>query len=189
MPPEKRHVEPPPSTPVPAQAVDPAIVRAVAEQLMPALAATFSKCVMRLSDVLAGIIRNADTQVPLSHATGKETESRGPDSETIPPRDRPPRVTVVGLIHQQERDVEQAFSGVIDFVFVKAQKTGGGGHGGAGMLTKSASSDLVLAMTDFIGHDVEHSAKHLHVPFRRITGSVSALKRWLTDWLSTGTLQ
>ncbi|MGF6660068.1 hypothetical protein QF000_001712 [Paraburkholderia atlantica] len=124
VPPEERHVEPPPYTPVPAQAADPAIVRAVAEQLMPALAATVSECVMRLSDVLAGIIRNADTQVPLSHATGKETESRGPDSETIPPRDRPPRVTVVGLIHQQERDVEQAFSGVIDFVFVKAQKDG-----------------------------------------------------------------
>ena len=103
-----------------------------------------------------------------------------------PPRTRLPRVCVVGLINQQEHDVSAAFDGVIEFIFVKAQRTGGGGHGGAGMLTRSASSDLVIAMTDFIGHDVEASAKHLHVPFERVKGSVSALKRWLTDWLVTG---
>lgn len=172
--------------PAPPEAVDPAITRAIAEQLMPMLAATLNECTTRLCDALADAIRTAGTQTPTRSDAGMATPRR---VTPPPPRTRLPRVCVVGLINQQEHDVSAAFEGVIEFIFVKAQRTGGGGHGGAGMLTRSASSDLVIAMTDFIGHDVEASAKHLHVPFERITGSVSALKRWLTNWLATGTKQ
>lgn len=171
-------VEPPPAPP-PLSSVDPAIVRAVAEQIAPMLAATIDACMLRLVDVLGGLVPAHGGPTPPASQC---------DAHTLapPPRTRLPRVTVVGLIPQQERDVQAAFAGVIEFIFVKAQRTGGGGHGGAGMLTKSASSDVVVAMTDFIGHDVEASAKHLHIPYQRVTGSVSALKRWLTDWLATG---
>jgi len=102
----------------------------------------------------------------------------------VPPRTRQPRVTVVGLLNQQEEDVRRAFAGVIDFVFVKSQQTGGNGHGGAGMVTKSATSDLVIAMVGHCGHDVESHSKYLKVPFERVNGSATGLKRWLTNWLA-----
>jgi len=175
-------VAPPAPTvePPPVATIAPALLTVLADQLAPLLAARVDAHMVRVMEALTDALRAAQGQGHPAGAPG------APTAIPAPSRIRLPRVTVVGLIPQQERDVEAAFSGVIDFVFVKAQRTGGGGHGGAGMLTKSASSDLVLCMTDFVGHDVEHSAKHLRVPFERINGSVSALKRWLTDWLATG---
>jgi hypothetical protein len=165
---------------LPDLSIDPAIVQAVAAQITPAILATLTECAARLTGAFEEALRHAGS-LPQSTIAPPSHPKPPP-----PPRSRLPRVCIVGLINQQENDVSAAFAGVIEFVFVKAQKTGGGGHGGAGMLTKSASSDLVLAMTDFIGHDVEASAKHLHVPFERVKGSVSALKRWLTEWLAEG---
>ncbi|WP_429584252.1 hypothetical protein [Paraburkholderia youngii] len=160
--------------------IDPAVVRAVAEQVMPMLAATVDACTRELFAALTKAIENAGSTSTAAAAVTDPHPKIAP-----PPRTRLPRVCVVGLINQQENDVSAAFEGAIEFVFVKAQKTGGTGHGGAGMLTKGSSADVVIAMTDFIGHDVEASAKHLHVPFERVKGSVSALKRWLSDWLAT----
>jgi hypothetical protein len=169
--------EAPPST---VQAVDPDIVRAVAEQLTPMVAATFNECAHQLVGALVHALENAGLQPPA--AAGVVS----PPRIMPPPRTRLPRVCVVGLINQQENDVSAAFAGVIEFVFVKTQKQGSSGQGGPGMLNKSASCDVVLAMTGFISHDVETAAKHLHVPFERVNGSVSALKRWLREWLETG---
>jgi hypothetical protein len=39
-------------------------------------------------------------------------------------------------------------------------------------------------MTDFIGHDVDRNLKGLSIPYYRVNGSVSGLKRWLTGWLT-----
>jgi hypothetical protein len=102
-----------------------------------------------------------------------------------PPRERLPKVLVVGLINQQEQDVKQAFADRIEFVFVKSQTQGGSGaHGGAGMLAKANSCDIVVTMADFIGHDVDRNLKGLSIPYYRVNGSVSGLKRWLTGWLT-----
>jgi hypothetical protein len=173
----------PATAPEPSIAADPATVRAVAEQIAPMIAGAVAEGMRGVFAAIAEVMRSgAFHDNPPSASTALPSAVRPPP----PPRNRLPRITVVGLIHQQENDVAAAFGGVVEFVFVKSQKQGGGGHGGAGMLTKSASSDLVIAMTDFIGHDVEASAKHLHIPFERVKGSVSALKRWITDWLATG---
>lgn len=104
-----------------------------------------------------------------------------------PPRERLPKVCVVGLIGQQEQDVKRALGDAIEFVFIKSQTQGGsGGNGGAGMLARGGGCDIVVAMSDFIGHDVEFAAKKLSIPYYRVPGSVSALKRWLTEWLAGG---
>jgi hypothetical protein len=100
------------------------------------------------------------------------------------PKDRLPKLCVVGLLNQQAEDVRKAFLGTVEFVFVKSQDEGGGGHGGAGMVTKSASCDLVIAMVDHMGRDVEASSKHLKVPYHRVNGSASACKRFITAWLN-----
>lgn len=115
---------------------------------------------------------------PLTH------DSQSPPRYVEPTRTRLPKVCVVGLLNQQAEDVKRAFLGAIEFVFVQSQKTGGsGGHGGAGMLTKGSHCDLVVSMVDYVGHDVDRSAKNLSVPFVRINGAVSALKRELRAWL------
>jgi hypothetical protein len=101
-----------------------------------------------------------------------------------PPKDRLPKLCIVGLLNQQAEDVQKAFLGTVEFVFVKSQAEGGGGHGGAGMLTKSASCDLVIAMVDHMGKDVDASAKHLKIPYHRVNGSASACKRFITSWLN-----
>lgn len=103
-----------------------------------------------------------------------------------PPKDRLPKLCIVGLLNQQAEDVQKAFLGTVEFVFVKSQQEGGGGHGGAGMLTKSATCDLVLAMVDHMGKDVDASAKHLKVPYHRVNGSATACKRFITSWLAGG---
>ncbi|WP_439891570.1 hypothetical protein ACS7SF_02720 [Ralstonia sp. 25C] len=101
------------------------------------------------------------------------------------PRDHRPRVCVVGLLNQQEQDVKHAFGDALEFVFVKSQGTGGSGaHGGHGMLERGARCDLVISMVNFNGHDVDKAAKKLNVPFVRVNGSVSALKKWLTSWMN-----
>ncbi|AXF04767.1 hypothetical protein CUJ88_41080 [Paraburkholderia hospita] len=102
-----------------------------------------------------------------------------------PPRERKPRVAIVGLLNQQAEDVKRAFADAVEFTFIKSQQQGGsGGHGGAGMLARGSQADVVISMVDFTGHDVDAASKHLAVPFVRVNGSVSALKRWLSQWLN-----
>jgi hypothetical protein len=174
----------PPEAPASANAADPAIVREVIAQLAPALAATLETCMKQLSGAMAALLQAAGTQAGIE--TGALTGAPAP---RVPPpsRTRLPRVCVVGLINQQANDVAAAFEGAIEFIFVKSRQGGGGNsHGAPGMLTKGASADLVIAMTDWIDHDVQVASKHLHVPYEPVCGSVSALKRWLTDWLASG---
>ena len=174
----------PPEAPASANAVDPAIVREVIAQLTPTLAATLETCMKQLSGAMAALLQAAGTQAGIE--TGALNCSPVP---RVPPpsRTRLPRVCVVGLINQQANDVAAAFEGAIEFIFVKSRQGGGGNsHGAPGMLTKGASADLVIAMTDWIDHDVQVASKHLHVPYEPVSGSVSALKRWLTDWLASG---
>lgn len=149
------------------------VVRLFADRVANVLTDAFADA---FSQAVAAQMRNLN----LSASQANVAEAKPP----VPPKDRLPRVTVVGLYRQQEEDIKRAFLGTVDFIFVKSMKEGGTGHGGPGMLTKSATSDLVIAMTDHAGHDVEASAKHLKIPFRRLTGSATALKRWLTEWLA-----
>ncbi|MGH7461966.1 MAG: hypothetical protein ACREMA_13205, partial [Longimicrobiales bacterium] len=103
----------------------------------------------------------------------------------VAPRDHKPRVCVVGLLNQQEQDVRRAFGNALDFTFIKSHQSGGGGaHGGHGVTTRASGCDVVIGMTNFTGHDVDEAAKKLHVPFIRLNGSVSGLKRWLQHWLN-----
>lgn len=150
------------------------LVRQFADRLASTLSDAFS----------ASISKALGAQLATIATHSMHTYTRAEDMPHAPPKDRLPRVTVVGLLRQQEEDVEQAFKGVIDFVFVKSMREGGNGEGGAGMLTKSARSDLVIAMVDHCGHDVDASARHLKVPYKRLGGKASHLKRWLTEWLA-----
>lgn len=130
---------------------------------------------------MAGSIANA-----VAHGTSqKETTPHDEERLVVPPATRLPLVGVVGLLNQQAEDVRKAFLGTIDFVFVKALQEGGSGSsGGHGMLEKCSRCDVIIAMTDHMGHDVNEASKRLNVPYRRLTGSVSSLKRFLASWIN-----
>ena len=142
-------------------------------------------------DVIAGIGTEFEKQMAgaITHAVAKgvvqkETTPAEPERLIVAPAARLPVVGVVGLLNQQAEDVRKAFLGTVEFVFVKAQAEGGIGGGGHGMLEKCSRCDVVIAMSDHMGHDVEASAKKLNVPYRRLTGSVSNLKRFLSSWIN-----
>jgi hypothetical protein len=129
---------------------------------------------------MAGKITDA-----IANGTSKMETTPAEDEHLIAvPTDRLPLVGVVGLLNQQEDDVRRAFEGKIKFVFVKSQHEGGNNGGGHGMLEKCSRCDVVIAMTDHLGHDVDAASKKLNVPFKRLTGKVSSLKRYLSSWIN-----
>jgi flagellar biosynthesis GTPase FlhF len=108
-----------------------------------------------------------------------------PTSQPIPaPRERRPRVVIAGLINQQIRDIENEYGGRLDLSFVKNAE-----EGGAGTTGKVSNAEVVLACTDFLSHSLEAQLKRHARQYYRITGSVSALRRWLNQWLASDTRQ
>lgn len=154
-----------------------ALIRAfaakIARETVNAMGEEFERLLMgRVLDA-AGIIRNRT-----------ETTPDATNHYVVPPASRLPRVTVVGLMRQQADDVKKAYLGAIDFTFIESSKTGGKQGGGAGLAAHASTTDVAIAMVDFAGHDVDEAAKRLKLPFVRINGNVSALKRWLSSWLN-----
>ncbi|SPK73689.1 conserved protein of unknown function [Cupriavidus taiwanensis] len=152
-----------------------ALMESISESLDAAVAARIASVVQSLPGTLPS---NVAVLKPNAEVDGVGTVS-------VAPRDHKPRVCVVGLLNQQAEDVRRAFGDTLDFTFIKSQQSGGSGaHGGAGMAARAQGCDVVIGMTNFTGHDVDEAAKKLHVPFIRLNGSVSALKRWLQHWLN-----
>ncbi|TCG08350.1 hypothetical protein BZM27_12505 [Paraburkholderia steynii] len=135
------------------------------------------------TSIMSSVITAAAESVQRAETTPSDDEA---SHLVVRPTNRLPRVGVVGLLNQQEHDIERAFAGRVSFVFVKSQREGGNAHGGHGMLDKCRTCDLVISMTDHVGADVAAAAKKLHVPFKEIGGKVSALKSWLNEWLDGG---
>ncbi len=167
-------------------AASPGLHESSFEALLDALA---TKIGLQLADAVGQQIQETVMRQVIDTLQGLPLQAGAlPEGATrvhTPPRERRPRVTVVGLLNQQAEDVKHAFAQAIDFTFIKSQQVGGsGGHGGAGLLARGAQADVVIQMIDFTGHDVDAASKHLDVPFVRVNGSVSALKRWLSRWLN-----
>lgn len=104
----------------------------------------------------------------------------GADKVSIAPRDRMPRVLIVGLLGQQEEDVSRAFKGDIDLTFIKTSSN---------MSTndfhlKLVNKDLIVLMTRFSSHWHDEQIKRAGVPVMRITGGLSMLKAWLQKWFN-----
>jgi hypothetical protein len=93
------------------------------------------------------------------------------------PRNRKPRVLIVGLLNQQEQDMTKAMGELLSLDYVKSEhhKT---------LEDKARNADLVVLMTKFISHHHSETVQRVneHVVFRN--GGVSELKRWLTQWIN-----
>ncbi|MBK3333518.1 DUF2325 domain-containing protein [Burkholderia pseudomallei] len=93
------------------------------------------------------------------------------------PRDRKPRVLVVGLIRQQEDDLRHALGEILRLDFSKADD-----H--SMLEDKARNADLVVLMTKFISHKHQDTVKRVNEHYVYRNGSVSELKRWLTQWIN-----
>jgi hypothetical protein len=144
----------------------------IAQETIAAMGAEFQAALM-------GGIVNAAQQF----AHKEEVRPATDDKIIVPPKSRLPRVMVCGLMRQQEDDAEKAFLGAVEFVFVKSSKTGGNGEGAHAVQSRGGDVDVIFSMVDYSGHDIDRAAKKLGVPFVPITGSVSALKRTVREWI------
>jgi len=104
------------------------------------------------------------------------------DTPVSTPAPKLPKIMVIGLYPVQEQDVQKAFLGVYDFIFVPNTKLGGQGAGGNAMVAKQHNAEVIIGMSDHMGMDVLQKRKHLSKPFVSISGAVSNLKRWLSAY-------
>lgn len=166
--------------------VEAVIAQRVAAMQPSGLEAIIGLFAQRFADTFVNAVSESVSKAVAQHignlSFGQPTQHE--EKLAVPPKDRLPRICVVGLYRQQEEDVAKAFLGTAEFVFVKSTKEGGNGHGGAGMVTKAATCDIVVSMVDHAGVDVETHAKHLKIPFKRVPGGASACKRFITAWLT-----
>jgi hypothetical protein len=95
------------------------------------------------------------------------------------PRDRKPRVLIVGLLNQQANEIENSLEAVLHLDFAKAETSDP-----ASLEAKARHADMTILMTKFISHKHQDAVKRVsdHVVYRN--GSVSELKRWLTSWVN-----
>ncbi|MBF3577495.1 DUF2325 domain-containing protein [Burkholderia pseudomallei] len=93
------------------------------------------------------------------------------------PRDRKPRVLIVGLVRQQEDDVRRALGELFRFDYVRVEHADN-------LEEKARGADLVVLMTKFISHKHQDIVRRVneHIVYRN--GGVTELKRWLTQWIN-----
>lgn len=93
------------------------------------------------------------------------------------PRDRKPRVLIVGLVRQQEDDVRRALGELFRFDYVRVEHADN-------LEEKARGADLVVLMTKFISHKHQDVVRRVneHIVYRN--GGVTELKRWLTQWIN-----
>lgn len=160
-----------------AKAVDPAsfpfstLIEAigvkVAGMLMRSVGENLQESIMqRITDALAHATFNMPPRLP-----------EGVTRLHAAPRNRKPRVLIVGLLNQQEQDMTKAMGELLNLDFVKSEhhKT---------LEDKARNADLVVLMTKFISHSHTEAVQRVneHVVFRN--GGVSELKRYLTQWIN-----
>lgn len=93
------------------------------------------------------------------------------------PRHRKPRVLIVGLLEQQEREMTKAMGEFLRLDYAKSSH-----H--TTLEDKARNADLVVLMTKFISHKHQDIVQRVneHIVYRN--GSVTELKRWLTQWIN-----
>lgn len=93
------------------------------------------------------------------------------------PRNRKPRVLIVGLLNQQAQDMERALGELLSLDFVKVE------HANT-LEDKARNADLVVLMTKFISHQHQDIVRGVneHIVYRN--GGVTELKRYLTQWIN-----
>jgi hypothetical protein len=165
-----------------ASAIEAAVNERLAATTFEGLIRVFANKLAReiMSSVGESIKADLTAQIARVAASAGRPNIPPPTQHRDPEHPRKPRVLVAGLINQQIEDIKHSHGDRCDFSFVKSQQEASG----APMRDKCRHVDIVFAMVDFIGHNIEHEAKRAGANMVRVNGSVSSLKRHLNEYLS-----
>lgn len=94
---------------------------------------------------------------------------------TVAPRNRKPKVVVLGLMSQQQQEIRREFSEVCDLSFLQSQTLAA---------QQLAGKDMAFIMIKFSRHSAELACQSQHVPFYRVTGGVSHLRIEMRKWIN-----
>ncbi|MBF3820789.1 hypothetical protein ISF98_05580 [Burkholderia pseudomallei] len=113
----------------------------------------------------------------LGHITVSAPLPEGATRLHAAPRERKPRVLVVGLVRQQEDDVTRSLGELFNLQYARVEH-------GDNLEDKARGADLVVLMTKFISHKHQEIVRRVneHIVYRN--GGVTELKRWLTQWIN-----
>lgn len=163
------------------------MVLPVMQKKMDSIAAHISKQVKELQPITSNELTEAldkalaEQPVAPQQVIVQTTEAVPAEVEglVLAPRERHPRVAIVGLIRQQMDDVGKEFGDVIDFTFIPTHQSAA-----SDFQQQVARADVIVIMTRFCSHWHDDQAKRSGRPIMRITGSVSMLKAWLQKWFN-----
>lgn len=116
----------------------------------------------------------AEVEEPARRAVGGAV-----DIPVSPPRRERPKLYIVGLDRQQEAELKKVYASRLDIAFGSV-----GDETGSGISGKAGNADACIAMVDHLSHktsEAVHKAAKRYVP---ITGALSAVKRWIEQWLT-----
>ena len=137
----------------------------------------------RLDD-LATVLRTAAGAPAPAPGAGAPAVVDGPPAASIPltntagdePRDRKPRVAVLGLLTPQQRLIEQEFSKSFDMRIYEGRECNGRAFESA-----IANCDHAFFMTSFNAHSTEEVLRKAGVTYTRVNGGLSRLREHLRE--------
>ncbi|WP_423396069.1 hypothetical protein [Burkholderia sp. LMG 21824] len=149
--------------------------RKVARTLMDEIGASLYADV---EEQIEGLVKaaKASFDVPLTASTAAQIEV----PLTVKRPAHKPKVLICGLLNQQIAEIKHSFGAQLDLDFAKHREEGGV------KLKDKGARDLVLIMDDWGGSRFKREAKAAGIHFVSISGTVSALKKWLDAYVSSG---
>lgn len=96
-------------------------------------------------------------------------------SLAIAPRNRKPRVAIIGLMSQQQQEIRKEFGEVCELTFLQSQTL----H-----VNQLNEKDMAFIMVKFSKHSAEESCRTRSLPFYRVTGGVSHLRQEIRKWIN-----
>lgn len=110
-------------------------------------------------------------------APADEPSASRPAQPPEPPKKKRLRVGIVSLLPSQKSMIEQEFSKVFDLRIVNSEDQRDGGR----LESMIGSCDVILALTRFITHSTEASARNAGVELIRVNGGMTQLRDKLAD--------
>lgn len=96
-------------------------------------------------------------------------------SLAVAPRDRKPKVVIIGLMSQQQQEIRKEFSEVCDLTFLQSQTLN---------TSQLDGRDMAFIMIKFSKHSAEDDCRRRGIPFYRVTGGVSHLRGEIRKWVN-----
>jgi hypothetical protein len=133
------------------------------------------------TQVVASLVGSI-ARVPVSlNLPGQEPVSMEGNSAVVKlaPKERKPRVLVVGLLNQPQNEFKRSHGELVDFSFVS-----GDSQHTPDLEDKARHVDLIISCGKFMSHSVINKLRKVNSNIRHEPGALSGARRFLTAWLN-----